>query len=184
LWHSFCSSWSSCLNRSLHELVFGCSSRSVFESARCSLPVSSNHRWTNSTLTWTSLEPVEKWRYKCGFLIELVSKIRHLFVMYFYYSSESWWYSELMLNECWQLSQLWNRKPALNGSFSNPVFRRARLFICDLSVFFRCSFCSLRWLLLANLLPLLGFSFLTPTVVCFCFGWYWWWYVLLMNEGF
>ena len=75
-----------------------------------------------------------------------------------------------MPTESWKLSHLWNRKPALNGSFSFLVFWRAGFYLCELRIFLRCSFCSLGWLLLENLPALLGFSLITPTLLCFCFG--------------
>ena len=67
--------------------------------------------------------------------------------------------------------------------FSNPVFWRDRLYICELRIFFRCTFSSLRWLLLEVLPVLLGFSLLTPTLVCFCFGLHSWWCVLFDGRG-
>ena len=69
----------------------------------------------------------------------------------------------------------------MNGSFSYLASCRAHLCLCELRIFLRCSFCSLRWLLLENLPAQLGFSLITPTLVCFCFGSDSWWCVLF--EG-
>ena len=88
-----------------------------------------------------------------------------------------------MPTESWKLSHLWNRKPALNGSFSFLVFWRARFYLCELRIFLRCSFRSLRWLLLEVFPVLLGFSLITPTLICFCFGLHSWWCVLFDGRG-
>ena len=92
-----------------------------------------------------------------------------------------WWLSKLMPTESWKLLHLQNRKPVLSSSFSYLVSCRARLYLCELRIFLRCSCCSLRWLLLEYLPAQLGFSLITPTLVCFCFGSDSWWCVLF--EG-
>ena len=70
----------------------------------------------------------------------------------------------------------------MNGSFSYLVSCRARLYLCELRIFLRCSFCPLRWLLLEILPAQLGFSPITPTLVCFCSGSDSWWCVLFEVE--
>ena len=71
----------------------------------------------------------------------------------------------------------------MNGSFSYLVSCRARLHLCELRIFLRRSCCSLRWLLLENLPAQLGFSLITPTLVCFCFGSDSWWCVLFEGRA-
>ena len=88
-----------------------------------------------------------------------------------------------MPTESWKLLHLQNRKPVLNSSFSYLASCRARLYLCELRIFLRCSFCSLRWLLLENLPAQLGFSLITPTLVCFCFGSDSWWCVLFEGRA-
>ena len=88
-----------------------------------------------------------------------------------------------MPTESGKLSHLQNRKPVLNSSFSYLASCRARLYLCELRIFLRCSCCSLRWLLLENLPAQLGFSLLTPTLVCFCFGSHSWWCVLFEGRA-
>ena len=71
----------------------------------------------------------------------------------------------------------------MNGSFSYLVSCRARLYLCELRIILRCSFCPLRWLLLEILPAQLGFSPITPTLVCFCSGSDSWWCVLFEGRA-